>query len=123
MKRFLPITAGLVYMGFALGACTSQQATTATGAAATTVAGAETALTAAEHIGLIYAGQPLCPPKGPVVWSCRDPATMTKIKSLDNTAYTAVKQAEAGVATVDAAMAAINMLSAAVPTSSTSVTP
>lgn len=99
-----------------VAACTSQQATTTVGGAATTVAGAEVALTAAEHVALTYAGQALCPVKGPVVWSCRDPATMTKIKALDQTAYTAVKQAEAGVATIDAAMTTINALSAAVPT-------
>lgn len=114
MKRFFPITVGLIYMGFTLGACTAPQATTATGAAATTVAGAEVALTAADQVAFTYVTQKACPP-GKVVWTCSDPATVAKIKSLSLTAYGYVKQAESGVATVQAAMDAINALTVAVP--------
>lgn len=102
-------------LALAVGACSTTSATTVTNDATTTVAGAEVALTAAEHVALTYTSQPLCPTAGPAVWSCRDPATVTLIKNYDNIAYKAVKDAESGVATVAAAMAAINALTTAVP--------
>lgn len=114
--------AALVAGPYLLAACSATPATTATNAAATTVAGAEVALTAAEHVALTYAGQAPCA-AGNVAWSCRDTATLTKIKQLDQTAYTAVKQAEAGVVTVQVAMDAIAALSAATPSGPTVVKP
>lgn len=103
--------AGLV----ALSSCTTPQATTVANTAATAVAGAEVALTAADHVGYVYITQRACPPKGPAIWSCSDPKTVAAIKDYEQKAYEAVKQAEAGVVTVQAAMDAINALTAAVP--------
>ena len=127
MNRTLQITAALVsIVGIgglvSLAGCAPQQATTATNAAATSVAGAEVALTAAEHVGLTYAAQAPCP-TGKVAVTCRDAATLARIKQLDQTAYTAVKQAEAGVVTVQVAMDAIAALSAATPAAPTVVKP
>lgn len=121
MNRTLRITAALVsIVGIgaivSLAGCAPQTATTVANTAATTVAGAEVALTAAERVALTYAAQAPCP-AGKVSVTCRDAATLARIKQLDQTAYTYVKQAEAGVVTVDAAMAAINALTAATPAS------
>ena len=118
-KYLWPVSAGMAVLCLvtllAVQACSTTTATTATNVAATTVAGAEVALTAADQVAITYVTQKPCPVGGPVAWTCSDPTTVTKIKSLSLTAYNYVKQAESGVATVQTAMAAINALIGAVP--------
>ena len=72
---------------------------------------AEVALTAAEKAATIYARLPRCP--GPAV--CSDQATVDKIKAADNTAYNAVKAAEANPALVSVAVSAVSDFNNLIP--------
>lgn len=75
------------------------------------IAAAEQSLTAIEQAALIYTSLPRCPAAAP----CSDPATVAKIKALDNQAYTAVMAARNNSALLSAAIAAITNFSAAIP--------
>lgn len=72
-------------------------------------------LTAAERAALIYTSLPRCP----TTVICSDPATVAKIKSLDNQAYVAVKAAEQNEALLSAALSSISTLTSAIPASVT----
>jgi hypothetical protein len=115
MKRFLPVAALLALAGCGV---TTAQTTTASNAAITTVAGAEIALTAADTVATKYITQPLCP-KGVVLITCSDPATASSLKSYGQKASDVLKQAQAGTATLAAAVAALNAFTAATPISTT----
>lgn len=93
----------------ALASCgVSTSTTPVTTATSNTVAGAEVALTAGENIAYQYASLPRCGTGVPVL--CSDQTTVDKIKSLDNTAYNAVKTAEANSSQLTAAEAAVQAL-------------
>lgn len=94
--RILPLALAL-----ALAGCAGQSTTVT---AANTVASAEVGLTAAEKLALIYEQSP-----------SPNPAVVAQIKAADNTAYNAVKEAEAGDGTLNAALAAISALTKLVP--------
>jgi|SRR5579863_284665 len=68
-------------------------------------------LTAAERAALVYTSLPRCPAAA----ICSDPATVQRIKDADNTAYAAVKMAEANEALLGAALQAISALTSTVP--------
>lgn len=98
MKRLLVIPAAI---GLLVG-CAS---------AGNDIVAAEVALTAAEKATVLYERLPRCP--GPAV--CSDQAVVNKIKALDQTAYNAVKAAEANPALVSAAVSAVTDLKNAIP--------
>lgn len=72
---------------------------------------AEVALTAAEKAATIYAELPRCPAAA----LCSSQATVNKLKVLDNTAYNAVKSAQANPALVNLAITAITAFKDALP--------
>lgn len=85
----------------------------ATQAVTTDVAAAEIALTAAERLAFIYTSLPHClSAPSPV---CSDPATVAKIKALDNRAYSAVVAARNNAALVGLAVVAITDLRNTIP--------
>jgi hypothetical protein len=102
-----------------LGGCPSSSTVTP----ATSVASAETALTAADQLALVYVTLPQCPTTGGTDGvTCSRAATVTKVKGAAQTAYTAVKAAEAtaaagGSVDMTLATAAIAALTASVPAS------
>jgi hypothetical protein len=102
LMRNLIIAAGL---SLSLAACASN--TVGNDAAA-----AEIALTSAERVALIYTTLPRC---GGVATICSNPATVDKIKALDQQAYTAVKAAENNSGLISAAWAAISIFQSAIP--------
>jgi hypothetical protein len=71
-------------------------------------------LTTAESLALIYTKLPRCTtPSAPSL--CSDQATVDKIKSLDTTAYNAVKAAEANEALLGVALSAVTAFQSAIP--------
>lgn len=76
------------------------------------VLAAEQSLTAIERTALIYTTLPRC---GGVARVCSDPATVQKIKDLDNQAYMAVKAARQNAGLLSVALAAIGAFQKAVP--------
>ena len=100
----------LVFAAVGLTACGNNNV-------AATTAEAAVALTAVEQAELEYVRLPQCPVATGEV--CKDPATVTRLKQLDNVGYAAVKQALASGASADlvAANAAIAALQAAIPMS------
>jgi hypothetical protein len=96
----------------ALAAVVLLSACNATVAISNDVAAAEVSLTAAEQAALIYTNRPRC---GGTVTLCSDPATVAKIKALDNQAYTAVTMARDNKGTLSAAIAAVSAFSLAIP--------
>lgn len=101
MKRFVALSLAL-----GLAACAAAPGTQSK------VDAAVVALTTAERLALVYTKLPRCPAPAP----CSDPNTVTRIKSLDSQAYSAVKAAESNEALLDAALVAIQNFQAAVPT-------
>lgn len=80
------------------------------------VEAAEIALTDAERLALIYTSQAPCGAAGAAPAPlCSDPATKARIKQLDQSAYQAVKAAEANSSLLDAALDAIKLLRSAIP--------
>lgn len=106
MKRIAII--GFACCALALAACSTTTVQTDSAAAAV-------ALTTAERLALVYMSLPQCGAPGATA-VCSDPAVKAKIKAADNTAYAAVKSAEAGMTTTAAAVAAITALQALIPT-------
>lgn len=78
------------------------------------VLAAEQSLTAIERTALIYTTLPRC---GGVARVCSDPATVQKIKDLDNQAYMAVKAARQNAGLLSVVLAAIGAFQQAVPLS------
>lgn len=99
MNRYIIAVAFFV----SLSACNPQ--------ASSDVAAAAVALTAAEKLALSYTSLPRCP----AATACSDEATVTKIKAADNTAYDAIKAAEANPALVGTAVSAITTLRNLIP--------
>lgn len=75
------------------------------------VAALEISLTAAETLATNYVALPRCPAAA----VCSDPATVSKIKSLDQQAYTAVKAAEADSTLISTAIAAVSAFQTSIP--------
>lgn len=103
-------SACVITLGLLTGGCSSQQVTTKVSNA---VVATEVALTAAEQLATLYATRPRCPLQVPPM--CSDPATVARIKALDQIAYGAVKAAESNEALLAGAIQAVNALRAAVP--------
>ena len=76
------------------------------------LAGAEVSLKGLEDAALLYTRLPRCNGATPL---CSAQATVDAIKSADNTAYNAIIQVRSNAGTIDAALSAINTLSALVP--------
>ena len=76
------------------------------------IAGAEVALTGAENAALLYTRLPRCDGATPL---CSNQPTVDAIKAADDTAYDALVEARNNTGTVDAALAAIETLSALIP--------
>jgi hypothetical protein len=93
---------------FVLAACTATPRVTAT------VDAAVVGLTTAESLALVYTKLPRC---GTVasMFVCSDLDTIKKLKDLDNTAYKAVKAAEANEALLSDALIAVTAFQSAIP--------
>lgn len=78
------------------------------------VAGAEVALTGAENAALLYTRLPRCNGTTPL---CATQESVDAIKKADNQAYAALVEARANTGTIDAALSAIQTLSALIPAS------
>ena len=117
MRSFALAALGIL----ALAGC----AGTGTPAPATTVAGAEEALTAADQVALAYVTLPQCPPAGGTDGlTCSQAATIKTIKADAQAAHDAVKAAEAvaaagGTPVMTDATAALAALQAAFPPAAT----
>jgi hypothetical protein len=77
------------------------------------IVAAEVALTAAEKAATLYTKLPRCAGANSSI--CSEQGAVDKIKALDNTAYGAVKAAEANPALVSIAVSAVSDLNNAIP--------
>lgn len=78
------------------------------------IAAVEVALTASEQLALVYTSLPRCGASGASAL-CSTQAVVDKIKSADNTAYSAVVQARSNSALISAAVTAIDTLRSTIP--------
>lgn len=103
--RIRTFAAAALFAATALGACTGASIDSQ-------VAGAEVALTGAEGAALLYTKLPRCNASTPL---CATQPAVDAIKGADNQAYAAVVEARNNTGTIDAALTAINSLSALIP--------
>jgi hypothetical protein len=98
----------------AVAACLAATACSTSGQTVAKIDAAVVALTTAERVALIYTSMPRCTAP-PTTTFCSSPSVVAEIKSLNMTAYTAVKAAEANSAVLQAALDAIGNFQSAIP--------
>lgn len=95
----------------AIGLASSLAACASSPRVTNNVLAAEQAMTTAQQLALIYTTLPRCPATAP----CSDPATVARIKSLDQTAHDAVVAARSNEALLSLAISAIGNFKSAIP--------